>query len=75
MAKEQQVLIGKKPTLHVHQAFFLHVFAFDARLQSETFYSQAFEDVNTIRQQFSFPEIRYSPLEFNSRKIRHYLPS
>ena len=34
------------------------------------------EDVNTRQQfSFSFPELRYNPLEFNPRKNRYYLPN
>ena len=40
-------------------------------------FSRFVEDVNTRQQfSFSFPELRYSPLEYiNPRKIRHYLPN
>ena len=39
-------------------------------------FSRFVQDVNTGQKfSFSFPELRYSPLDFNPRKIRHYLPS
>ena len=38
--------------------------------------SSIVEDVNTRQQfSFSFPELRYNPLEFNPRKNRYYLPN
>ena len=39
-------------------------------------FSRIVEDVNTRQQfSFSFPELRYNPLEFNPRKNRYYLPN
>ena len=47
---------------------FIHFFAVVARLRRQT------AGVNTRqRPSFSFPELKYSPLEFNSRKIRQHL--
>ena len=44
---------------------------YDVKLPNFTFFV---EDVNTRqRPSFSFPELKYSPLEFNSRKIRQHL--
>ena len=39
-------------------------------------FSRFVQDVNARQQfSFSFPELRYSPLEFNPRKNRYYLPN
>ena len=67
----------KKRTLHVYHVF-LYISLpslqdYNVKLPIFSFV----EDANTTYQfSFSFSELRYrAPLEFSSRKIRHYLPN
>ena len=55
--------------------FFVHLLAVVAWLQHEgAFFLCFFKDGNTRQQRYySFPELWYSPLEFNSKKICQHL--
>ena len=55
--------------------FFAHFFAVVARLQSEKYIISRFFEGRNTKQQFSlpFPELWYSPLEFNSKEVYRHL--
>ena len=62
--------ISKTTTLHVHYAFFVHVFAVTARCLISRF----MEDVSKLRQDLLFlSELGYSSYEFNCRRFRLHL--
>ena len=66
--------IGKTKTLHVQHAFCTFLCHRCTSTRWKWRISRFVEDVN-IRQRlpFSWSELRYNPLEFNSRKIRQHL--
>ena len=68
---------GKKKNFARVSRVFVHFFAVVARLQRETSYFLVCGGrEHNITVFFSFSELRYrAPLEFSSRKIRHYLPN
>ena len=73
-AKRQDERLAKQK-LHVHHACLcISLFAVVARLQARNFIILRFMQVNKGRRFYpSFPELRDSLFEFNSRKIRQRL--